>query len=67
MGKEQRVRTALRQIEEFFSGKRKNPRICLTEEEAEVIIKEKSVYIRKGNVANDAHNPTLYMYKIIAR
>lgn len=62
-----REKVAMRKIEEYFSGKRINPRVCLTEVEADRIMEESSVYLRKGNIANDAHNPTLYMYKIIAR
>ena len=64
---QKRIIVAKRHIQEFFSGERLNPRLCLTEIEAEKIMMEDSVYLRKCNCANKAHEPVLYMYKIIAR
>ena len=49
-----RVNKALRYIDEYLNGRRYNPRLCLTVEEAEIVSK-------KGNLVSKVH---LYMWKI---
>lgn len=58
-----RVNKAIRYVNEYLNGKRYNPRICLTEEEAEVVSKvlPTSFFLRKGNLVSKEH---LYMWKI---
>ena len=60
---ENRENKALRYIEEYLNGRRYNPRLCLTVEEAEVVSKvlPSPFFLRKGNLVSKVH---LYMWKI---
>ena len=58
-----RTEKALRQMNEYLNGTRYNPRLCLTEEEAEIVSKAlpDTYILRKGNLVSNEH---LYMWKI---
>lgn len=58
-----RTEKALRQINEYLNGTRYNPRLCLTEEEAEIVsnVLPATYILRKGNLVSEEH---LYMWKI---
>lgn len=58
-----RVNKALRYIDEYLNGRRYNPRLCLTVEEAEIVSKAlpSPFFLRKGNLVSKVH---LYMWKI---
>ncbi len=58
-----RVKKALRYVDEYFQGTRYNPRLCLTVEEAKVVSSAlpHPYVLRKGNLVSKEH---LYMWKI---
>lgn len=58
-----RVKTSLRYVDEYLNGKRYNPRLCLTEEEAVIVSKALPypLLLKKGNLVSKEH---LYMWKI---
>ena len=59
-----RIQKANRYIDEYIDGIRLNPRVCITEEEAEKIMQERKIYLRQDNIANDKHIEPLYIWKI---
>lgn len=58
-----RVKKAIRYVNEYMKGKRYNPRLCLTEEEAKIVAREVPYpyILRKENMVNQE---SLYMWKI---
>ena len=58
-----RTEKALRYVNEYFSGTRYNPRLCLTVEEADVVsnVLPDPYFLKKGNLVSNEH---LYMWKI---
>ena len=58
-----RTEKALRQMNEYFNGTRYNPRLCLTEEEAEIVSNglPATYILKKGNLVSKER---LYMWKI---
>lgn len=58
-----RVEKAFRHVNEYLNGDRYNPRLCLTEKEAEEVseVLPSGVFLKKGNLVSKQH---LYMWKI---
>ncbi len=60
-----RVNKSIRFVDDYLSGRRDNPKLCLTEEEAKLVSKELPyrVFLKKGNLLSKGR----YMWKIRIR